>query len=310
MSARKTFTTYGSLHQFDKKQYYEECGGQDMKTLQLVLITGMGGAGRTTALHTLEDLGYYCVDHLPLVLLSKFLEILGAHPNITRVALCVDIRDALFFAQTPEVLEALKREGYRPELVYLDAGTDVLMRRYKETRRAHPLAGDGDLYGAIERERRMLQILIPFVQTRIDTSALTPHQLRDRICAHFARSPQQMHVEVVSFGFKRGILNDADLVFDVRFLKNPFFVPELSHLTGLDRAVADYVFSDPDAAVFLDQTGRLVEFLVPRYVREGKRYLTIGIGCTGGQHRSVAIAQAIYGRHSEDPDWAVHHRDL
>lgn len=281
-----------------------------MNPIQLVLISGMSGAGRTTALHTLEDLGFYCVDNLPIVLLPSFLEILRKHGEIERVALGIDARDVLFLGETPHVIEALCAHGYTPELVFLDAQNSVLIRRYKETRRVHPLDTKGDLRAAIERERRLLQALAPYVQTHLDTSTFTPHQLRDWFCLRYSDEGPKMHVDIVSFGYKNGILLDADLIFDVRFLKNPYFVPDLSRKTGLDKAVSDYVFSDPDAQVFLDKMFDMIAFLIPRYQREGKRYLTIGIGCTGGQHRSVALAEALYGRFSHDPEFHVSHRDV
>ena len=282
-----------------------------MDPIQLVLISGMGGAGKTTALHTLEDLGFYCVDNLPLVLLPRLLDILDAHLEIRRVAVGFDIRDSLFLPFAPKIIDDLRAKGYAPEIVFLDAENQVLLRRYKETRRIHPLDKKGiDLIGAIERERRVLQHFSPYIQTRLDTSSLSPHQLRDLIRTRYAKQTAEMRIAVVSFGYKYGILLDADLVFDVRFLKNPYFVPELSRLTGLDKAVSDYVFSDPDAEQFIEQTCSLIDFLVPRYQHEGKRYLTIGIGCTGGQHRSVALAQEIYRRHQDNPAWTVHHREI
>ena len=281
-----------------------------MNPIQLVLISGMGGAGKTTALHTLEDLGFYCVDNLPLVLLTRLLDLLDAHPEIRRVAIGVDVRDSLFLPLAPKVIENLAAKGLAPEIVFLDAENKVLMRRYKETRRSHPLDKSGrGLNNAIERERRILRVLHPYIQTRIDTSALSPHQLRDLIRLRYSIETPEMRVAVVSFGYKYGILLDADIVFDVRFLKNPYFVPELSKLTGLDKPVADYVLSDPDSEQFLAQVGALLKFLVPRYQKEGKRYLTIGIGCTGGQHRSVTLAEEIYKRFG-NKSWAVQHREI
>ena len=281
-----------------------------MDPIQLVLISGVGGAGKTTALHTLEDLGFYCVDNLPLVLLPRLLDMLEPHRDIARVAIGFDIRDSLFLPLAPKVLGDLRARGVAMELLFLDAENQVIKRRYKETRRTHPLDRKGSgLDGAIARERRILRCIDPFVQTRIDTSALSPHQLRDLIRTRYGTKSARMQISVVSFGFKYGILPDADLVFDVRFLKNPYFVPALSRLTGLDREVAEYVFSDPDADQFVSQVCTLVDFLIPRYRREGKRYLTIGIGCTGGQHRSVAIAEEIARRHADD-GWTVHHREM
>ena len=282
-----------------------------MNPIQLVLISGMGGAGKTTALHTLEDLGFYCVDNLPLVLLPRLLDMLDAHQEIRRIAIGFDIRDTLFLPLAPKIICDLHERGPIPEMIFLDAENQVLKRRYKETRRVHPLAkSGGDLNAAIERERRMLNGIYPYIQTRIDTSAMSPHQLRDVIRTRFENQSQEMRISIVSFGYKYGILMDADIVFDVRFLKNPYFVPELSHKTGLDKAVSDYVFSDPDAETFVSKACDLIDFLIPRYKQEGKHYLTIGIGCTGGQHRSVALAEAIYARHRDDTAWCVHHREL
>jgi len=279
---------------------------------RLILISGMGGSGRTTALHTLEDLGFYCMDNVPLILLGEFLSHLGPHPEISCVAVGVDIRDRLFWAQIPETIEHLREGGYAPEVVFLDAADNVLMRRYKETRRVHPLDRSGNVADAIREERALLTILEPYIQTQLDTSSMTPHELRAWFTRRYASHDAKMRVSFVSFGYKHGILADADLVFDVRFLKNPYFVPELSHKTGLDQDVRDYVFSDPDASEFLEKTKSLVEFLLPRYCREGKRYLTIGIGCTGGQHRSVTLACALYDALSSDKtyDWSCSHRDV
>ena len=282
-----------------------------MDPLQLVLISGMGGAGKTTVLHTLEDLGFYCMDNLPLVLLPNFLSLLGPHQEIRRIAIGFDIRDSLFLPQAPAIIDSLYGMGYKPEILFLDADNQVLGRRYKETRRIHPLDKTGDLNGAIAREREILKVLQPYIQTRLDTSALSPHQLRDLIRSRFNVAPQTLHISVVSFGYKFGIPSDADLIFDVRFLKNPYFVPELSKLTGIDKAVSDYVFSDPDAQKFLDSLVEMLFFLIPRYQKEGKQYLTIGIGCTGGQHRSIALAEAVFHRmEGTEGDWRVHHREL
>lgn len=280
---------------------------------RLVLISGMGGSGKTTALHTLEDLGFYCIDNLPLILLPNFLELLGPHPEIDRIAVGVDIRDRLFLDRAPAVIESLHASGQRPELLFLDADDAVLLRRYKETRRIHPLDSLGqDLEGAIDRERKVLETLAPYVDERLDSSQLTPHQLREAIQQRYGSgNAQSLRVCLHSFGFKRGILQDADLILDVRFLKNPYFVAELSAKTGLDQDVRDYVLSDPNASIFLDKTADLIGFLLPRYAAEGKRYLSIGIGCTGGQHRSVSLVEALYRRFERLPyAWQRRHRDL
>lgn len=283
-----------------------------MKLLRLILVSGMGGSGRTTALHTLEDLGFYCMDNMPLFMLRDFLVHLGPHPEIERVAVGIDIRDRLFWAQMPSSIETLRGDGYTPELLYLDAHDDVLMRRYKETRRIHPLDRDGNMAQAIEQERRLLSVLTPYITRRLDTSEMTPHQLRAWMTAHYETTAAKMRIAFVSFGFRHGILSDADLVFDVRFLKNPYFVPELSRLTGLQKPVRDYVFSDPDAADFLRKTCDLIRFLAPRYAKEGKHYLTVGIGCTGGQHRSVTLAWALHDALKADENyiWSCSHRDI
>ena len=282
-----------------------------MKLSRLILISGMGGSGRTTALHTLEDLGFYCMDNMPLFMLRDFLGHLGPHLEIERVAVGIDIRDRLFWDQIPGAIEALRNDGYTLELLYLDARDDVLMRRYKETRRIHPLDRDGNVAAAIAHERTLLASLTPYITMRLDTSEMTPHQLRAWMTSHYEMTASKMRISFVSFGYKHGILSDADLVLDVRFLKNPYFVPELSKLTGLDKAVRDYVFSDPDAGEFLRKTSDLIRFLVPRYAREGKHYLTVGIGCTGGQHRSVTLACALYEALKTDENyiWSCSHRD-
>lgn len=283
-----------------------------MKLSRLILISGMGGSGRTTALHTLEDLGFYCMDNMPLFMLCDFLRHLGPHHEIERVAVGIDIRDRLFWDQIPASINALQSAGFSPELLYLDARDDVLMRRYKETRRIHPLDRDGNVANAIEKERSLLSVLTPYIAMRLDTSEMTPHTLRAWLTAHYETTTDKMRVAFVSFGYKHGILSDADLVFDVRFLKNPYFVPELSHLTGLQEDVRKYVFSDPDATCFLNKTTDLLRFLIPRYAREGKHYLTIGIGCTGGQHRSVSLACALYDALKDDSQyfWSCEHRDI
>lgn len=279
-----------------------------MNPIQLVLISGISGAGKTTALHTLEDLGFYCADNLPVVLIPQFLDILLTRTS--RIALGLDIRDALFLPQTPDVLRKLHARGFAPELIFLDAQNTVLKRRFKETRRAHPLDTEGDLNNAIERERRTLRILDPFIHTYIDTSERSPHQLRDFLKARYASQPHPLSISIISFGFKKGLPSDADLIFDARFLKNPFFVPELSSLTGRDQPVADYVFSDPNAHEFLNKIKNLLDFLIPLYQKEGKRYLTIAIGCTGGQHRSVALSEAIFAPHAHESHWHLCHREL
>lgn len=278
---------------------------------KLVLISGMGGSGKSTALHALEDLGYYCMDNVPLVLLPHFLELLEPYPEIDKVALGVDVRDRLFLGQAPEVISGLKRAGYGVELLFLDASDEVLLRRYKETRRTHALDRGGDILGAISREREILAVLGDCIDERIDTSGMTVRVLRALFMRRYAEHGDKMGVSLVSFGFKYGILPEADLVFDLRFLKNPYFVEGLSALTGRDKEVMAYVFSDPDATLFCDRLEALLAVLLPRYATEGKRHVTIGLGCTGGQHRSVAMVEHLFDRFSSmDYIWDKRHREL
>ncbi|MCL2326803.1 MAG: RNase adapter RapZ [Proteobacteria bacterium] len=285
-----------------------------MAIQQLILISGMGGSGKTTALHTLEDLGFYCMDNFPLVLLSDFMKRFGAHPEVHRLAVSVDIRERLYLGKAPEAIHQLRAEGCSPELLFLDASDSVLLRRYKETRRIHPLDMAGsDMASAIKLERETLKSLEPCIQTYLNTSSMTIHALRAWVKQRYAESDYRMRVAIVSFGYKNGILQDADLVFDVRFLNNPFFVPELSRQSGRDKAVQAYVFQDPDAGIFLQKTLDFLHFLLPKYAGEGKHYLTIAIGCTGGQHRSVAIVEAIYEAMAKETSpfsWQKSHRDM
>ncbi|MFA5624465.1 MAG: RNase adapter RapZ [Bradymonadales bacterium] len=278
---------------------------------KLVLISGMGGSGKSAALHALEDLGYYCMDNVPLVLLPHFLRLLEPRDDIDKVAVCVDVRDRLFLDQAPEAIRGLRAAGYNVELLFLDAADEVLLRRYKETRRAHPLDKNGDILAAIRKEREILAMLAPFTVERIDTGEMTVHMLRAWFMRRYAMLGDKMSVSLVSFGFKHGILLEADLVFDLRFLKNPFFVPELAELSGLDHAVQRYVFSDPDATVFAQQLEAMLTLLLPRYAAEGKLNVTVGLGCTGGRHRSVSMVEQLYRQLAAmDYSFERRHRDL
>ncbi len=267
-------------------------GGSNRSLERVVIVSGMGGSGKTTALHALEDIGFYCIDNLPLVLFKALLDRLEPHPEISRVALVVDIRDRLFLEEAPQALLEIIAAGIPTELLFLDAEDDVLLRRYKETRRRHPLESHRPLRNAIEEERRMLEALLHLANLVIDTSSMSPHALRRCLDDRFEGGGLALRVSVMSFGFKYGVPAEADLVFDVRFLANPFFVPHLRTLCGLDPPLRDYVFADPKAQIFVDKAQDFVGFLLPNFAAEGKRYVTIAIGCTGGQHRSVAIAEA------------------
>lgn len=265
----------------------------------ILVITGLSGAGKSTAIRALEDAGWYCIDNLPAPLLLKVTELGGSHD---RLAFGIDAREGSFLQDAPQALDEARRAGHRVDVLFLDSSDDALTRRYSETRRRHPMADKGGVAEGIARERRLLEPLREHAEHVLDTSAMTVHELRRQVMARFApTSVGQLVVTVMSFGFKYGVPSNADLVFDVRFLPNPYFVPELKALTGKDARVAHFVLDRPDAWEFLDRSYELLAFLVPRYQREGKTYLTVAIGCTGGKHRSVAIAQALAERLKDAP---------
>ncbi len=260
----------------------------------IIVITGMSGSGKSTAIRALEDAGWFCIDNLPAPLLMKVTE-LGETRDL--LAFVVDVREGQFLKDAPRAIEEARRAGHKVEVLFLDASDDALTRRYSETRRRHPLSGSGSVAEGIARERGALQALREQAEHVVDTSSLTVHELRRQVMARFGTSSSaQLSISVMSFGFKYGVPSNADLVLDVRFLPNPFFVPELKAFTGREPNVAAFVLERPDSGVFLDKTYELLEFLVPRYQREGKSYLTVAIGCTGGKHRSVAIAHALTQR--------------
>lgn len=266
---------------------------------RLVLITGLSGSGKSTALHALEDLGFFCIDNLPIVLLPRLLD-LGAHTSddVSKIALVADARDVDSLPAAPAALEAARAEGHQVDVLFLDAKSDVLLRRFSETRRRHPLANGGSVEQGIAAERAALEQLRRFATEVVDTSRLTVHELKQLVQDRFASSEERTGptVSVLSFGFKHGVPPQVDLVFDVRFLPNPYFVETLKPLTGLDAKVAAFVLERDDAKEFIDRIESLLEWLIPRYRNEGKAHLTVGIGCTGGQHRSVAIAETLTER--------------
>ena len=268
--------------------------------MHVVIVTGLSGSGKSTAIRVLEDLGFYCIDNLPVVLTPKFIELCqNSEEDIPRVALGIDLRERAFLGDYPAVLEDIRRAGHRVEILYLDAADDVLVRRFSETRRPHPLAEGANVAAGIERERQGLAGLKGLADRIIDTSAFTVHQLRDelrRLLADASGGEAAMRVLLLSFGYKYGLPTDTDIVFDVRFLPNPFFVEELRPLAGTDDAVARYVLERDETQEFLALTTALLDFSLPLYVREGKRYLTVGLGCTGGRHRSVALAHELERR--------------
>ena len=283
--------------------------------MYVVIVTGLSGSGKSTAIRVLEDLGFYCIDNLPVVLTPKFIELCqNSEEDIQRVAFGIDLRERAFLGGYPAVLEDIRREGHRVEILYLDAADDVLVRRFSETRRPHPLAEGANVAAGITREREKLAGLKGLADRIIDTSAYTVHQLRDelrRLLGDAVGGEAAMRVSLLSFGYKYGLPTDADIVLDVRFLPNPFFVDELKPLAGTDEAVARYVLERTETQEFLALTTAMLDFALPLYVREGKRYLTVGLGCTGGRHRSVALAEELERRlATHGYPVRVQHRDV
>ena len=283
--------------------------------MRFVIVTGMSGAGKSTALNFLEDSGYYCADNLPVPLISKFVELLMLPDNeIEKAALGVDVRTGHSFDELGEVLDGLKDMGVTYEVLFLESSDDVLIKRYKETRRIHPLAGDGRVDVGIAREREALKPVKQRADYIFDTSQTLTRELKASLDKIFINNKdyKNLFVTIVSFGFKYGIPIDADLVFDVRFLPNPYYFEELKHLNGNDREVRDYVMSFKEADEFLDKLEDMLYFLLPNYIIEGKNQLVIAIGCTGGKHRSVTLANALYERMSrhEDYGFKIEHRDI
>ena len=276
----------------------------------VVVVTGLSGAGRTTALHALEDLGFFCIDNLPTALAPDAVA-LCEKGGITRIALGMDVRVRAFLDKIGHVLSLLESKGRRDlHVLFLDASDETIMRRFSETRRPHALSMSGTLSGAasvlegVTLERERLSGLRARATRTVDTTALSVHELRRAVIGHFgpaSGATERMNVRVLSFGFKYGAPSDADLVFDARFLKNPYFVPNLKRLPGTDLRVRDYVLSQPETNELVEKTMDLLRFVVPKYEREGKSYLTIGFGCTGGMHRSVVCAEQIAGALNE---WA------
>lgn len=274
-----------------------------------IIFTGVSGGGKTTALRAVEDLGFYCVDNLPLPLLESFIETMKAEPSVDRAALVVDARLHQYVAGYAEALLTHTAQGNVLEAIYLDARDDILIRRFSQTRRRHPLAFD-DLAAGLQEERRLLAPIRAQASSCIDTSDMTVHQLKRLIQDRFQEGDQELVVSFVSFGFRYGIPADADLVLDVRFLKNPYFEDRLRPLSGRESEVADYVLTQQDAKEFLDRTEEWLSFLLPRYQAEGKVYLTVAVGCTGGRHRSVAVAEELADRLRRGMPARVRHRDV
>jgi RNase adapter protein RapZ len=282
--------------------------------MKLVIVTGMSGAGKTIALKMLEDMGFYCVDNLPISLVDKFAQLVSGGGDIAQAALGIDIRSGEELNHLDEILRGWKDTGLDFQVLFLDANDATLIKRYKETRRSHPLAGTGRLDKGIEKERVKLAFLKKDADFIIDTSKLLTRELRQELEKIFLqdREYSNMFVTVLSFGFKYGIPEDADLVFDVRFLPNPYYVEELRPLTGEDQVIRDYVMQGGTGQAFLDKLYDMVDFLLPNYIGEGKNQLVIAVGCTGGKHRSVAMANALYGHLAAFGEYGIkiEHRDI
>lgn len=282
--------------------------------MRLVIVTGMSGAGKSSALKMLEDAGYFCVDNLPIQLIFKFVQItFNGNEKFDKVALGVDIRSGQALEELDDILKEISKKGYHFEILYLDATDEVLVKRYKETRRIHPLSGGGRVEQGIETERKKLEFIKKKADIIIDTSHLLTRELKSQIDKIYTLNEKynNFYITILSFGFKYGIPMDSDLVFDVRFLPNPFYDAELKPQTGNDRPVRDFVMSAPQAVEFLNKLYDMVHFLIPNYIIEGKNQLVISIGCTGGKHRSVTLANELYERlKSLKYGIKVEHRDI
>ncbi len=283
--------------------------------MRIVFVTGMSGAGKSTALNFLEDSGYYCVDNLPVQLIGKFVELVSmSDSEYERVALGVDVRTGQSFEDMGELLRQLKDNGLSIEVLFLESSDDILIKRYKETRRTHPLAGHERVDYGIQREREALSTIKKEADYIFDTSQMLTRELKSAMDKIFVANQnyKNLFVTVVSFGFKYGIPIDADLVFDVRFLPNPYYFDELKLKNGNDKEVSDYVLSFKEAHDFLNKLEDMITFLLPNYILEGKNQLVVAIGCTGGKHRSVTLANAIYERMVKYKDYGfkIEHRDI
>lgn len=284
--------------------------------MRFVIVTGMSGAGKSSALKMLEDLEYFCVDNLPVPLIDKFIQLIteGGSGEIERVAVGVDVRNGKSLDELESVLEKLQFSGIGVEILFLDSDDATLVKRYKETRRSHPLAANGRVDDGIRKERERLKYLREYADYILDTSKLLTRELKVELEKIFVenRGFKNLMVTVLSFGFKYGIPQDADLVFDVRFLPNPFYLEKMRYQSGNDREVRDYVMGFDLAHEFLDKLEDMIRFLMPNYIAEGKTQLVVAIGCTGGKHRSVTLANELYGRLEKNDEYGlrVEHRDI
>lgn len=285
-----------------------------MKKLDILIITGLSGSGKSTAITALEDAGFYCVDNMPVALLPKFLELpIESSSEIAGVAFVMDLREKGFLSMYPSIFESLKQKEYQLKILFLEADEDILLKRYSQTRRHHPLSRGKSLLEGIRTEKEQLKDLKIAADIVINTSRYNVHELRSAVrnIAQQSKSSAPMSINILSFGFKYGVPRDASLIMDVRFLLNPHFVPELKALDGKNEKVKDYVLSNDNAQIFLKKYLDLLDYLIPLYEKEGKAYLTIAVGCTGGRHRSVAIAESIF-KHINNPGRKIiiTHRDI
>jgi len=289
--------------------------------MRCLIVTGMSGAGKSICLKILEDLGYFCVDNLPIPLISRFAEMAFEHEKgvnegdeLDNIAIGIDIRSGHVLSELDNILDKLEREGRKCEILYLDASDTVLIRRFKETRRTHPLMIGGRVEQGIPVERKQLEFLKNRANYIIDTSTMLTKELRKELEKIFVENKnfKNLYINVVSFGFKYGIPTDSDLVFDVRFMPNPYYEPELKHKTGNDEEVRKFVMDSPSSVEFLEKLKDMVEFLIPNYIKEGKNQLVISIGCTGGKHRSVTVARALYESLQGDESYGLKltHRNI
>jgi UPF0042 nucleotide-binding protein len=266
------------------------------KNIRVVIVTGLSGSGKSTALKAFEDIGFFCIDNLPAILLTPFLELRDQiSREVLKIAMVMDLRGKDFLSRFPKIFQEVKRKGYRIEVLFLEASDEVLIQRFSATRRHHPLGDRQTLSSIIRLERKKMAPIGRLAKVRLDTSHFNVHQLREEILRLFSKAaePFKMTLNLISFGYKYGLPNEADIVMDVRFLPNPFFVSDLKELDGNQKAVVDYIMKWKETAVFLKDFHRLLTFLIPQYQKEGKSQLTIAVGCTGGRHRSVTIINAL-----------------
>ena len=282
--------------------------------MRFIIVTGLSGAGKTEATRSLEDMGYFCVDNLPPKLIPKFAEAcVQSQGKISKVALVIDIRGGIFFDDLFESLEYLRKNNFKYEILFLDCSDEVLVKRFKQNRRSHPLSPNGRVLTGINIERKKLREVQDKADIIIDTSKYPIKDLREKINEYFGDKSieEEISISVLSFGFKYGIPVDSDLVFDVRFIPNPFYIPELKPLSGIDEPVKEYVLKQQETKDFLEKLNDMLKFLIPNYAKEGKKQLIVSIGCTGGRHRSVAIANAVYEElKKEDFNTSIEHRDI